>query len=140
MYATRSQKGFVDGSLRLDESVDLIKMLTDQCIGTTIIIDALDECDATTRHELLTSLTSIMQSASSVKIFVSSRDDKDITLRLQGQPNLHIRASDNDEDIRRYVKFEVGKAVADKRLLDGEVSTEMVQHIIQTLTMKAQGM
>ena len=139
-YTERERKHFADGPLRLDECVDLIIELTDQYKSTTIIIDALDECDITTRHSLLEALSRIMKHGSSTKIFVSSRDDKDITLQLQGLPNLYIKASNNAKDINRYVHFKVEQAVADRRLLDGNVSAETVQHISDTLTGKAQGM
>ena len=139
-YTERQCKHFADGPLRLDECVDLIVRLTEQYTCATIIIDALDECDVTTRHSLLAALSSIMQHGSSTKIFVSSRDDKDITLKLQDFPNLYIKASNNAEDIDRYVHFKVEQAVADRRLLDGNVSEMTVQHISDTLTFKAQGM
>ena len=139
-YKERKCKHFADGPLRLDECVDLIIKLTQQYTSTTIIIDALDECDVYTRHNILTALSSIMQHGLSTKIFVSSRDDKDITLRLSDLPNLYIKASNNAKDIDRYVHFKVEQAVADKRLLDGNVSLATVQLISNRLTGKAQGM
>lgn len=139
-YTERECKHFADGPLRLDECVDLIIKLTEQYTSTTIIIDALDECDVTTRHSLLAALSNIMQHGSSTKIFVSSRDDKDITLQLQELPNLYIKASNNAKDIDRYVHFKVEQAVADRRLLDGNVSAKTVQHVSDKLTGKAQGM
>lgn len=139
-YTERECKHFTDGPLRLDECVDLIIKLTEQYTSTTIILDALDECDVTTRHSLLAALSSITQHGSSTKIFVSSRDDKDITLQLQNVPNLYIKASNNAKDIDRYVHFKVEQAVADRRLLDGNVSAKTVRHISNTLTCKAQGM
>ena len=139
-YTERERKHFADGPLRLDECVDLIIKLTGQYTSTTIIIDALDECDVSTRHSLLAALSSIMQHGSSTKIFVSSRDDKDITLQLTDLPNLYIKASNNAKDIHRYVHSKVEQAVADKRLLNGNVSVATVQHISETLTNKAQGM
>ena len=139
-YTERQDKHFADGPLRLDECVDLIVRLTEQYTCTTIIIDALDECNVTTRHSLLAALSSIMQHGSSTKIFVSSRDDKDITLQLQELPNLYIKASNNAKDIDRYVHFKVRQALADRRLLDGNVSAKTIRHISDTLTGKAQGM
>ena len=139
-YTERECKHFADGPLRLDECVYLIIKLTEQYTSTTIIIDALDECDVSTRHSLLTALSSIMQHGSSTKIFVSSRDDKDITLQLSDLPNLYIKTSNNAKDIDRYVHAKVEQAVADKRLLDGNVSMATVQLISDTLTSKAQGM
>ena len=139
-YTERKDKYFADGPLRLDECVHLIIKLTEGYTSTAIIIDALDECDVSTRHGLLAALSRIMHHGSSTKIFVSSRDDKDITLQLSNLPNLYIKASNNAKDIAQYVHFKVGQAVADRRLLDGNVSVETVQFIRDTLTGKAQGM
>lgn len=139
-YTERECNYFADGPLRLDECVDLIIKLTEEYTSTTIIIDALDECDVSTRQSLLAALSSIIHHGSSTKIFVSSRDDKDITLQLSGLPNLYIKASNNAKDIDQYVHFKVEQAVADRRLLDGNVSAETVQLISDTLTGKAQGM
>ncbi len=139
-YIERERNHFADGPLRLDECVDLIVKLTNQYTSTTIIIDALDECDVTMRHGLLAGLSNIMQHGLSTKIFVSSRDDKDITLQLQNLPNLYIKATNNSKDIDRYVHFKVEQAVANRRLLDGNVSARTVQYISDTLTGKAQGM
>ena len=139
-YTEREDKHFADGPLRLNECVDLIIKLTQEYTNTTIIIDALDECDINTRHSLLAGLSSIIQHGSSTKIFVSSRDDKDITLQLQGLPNLYIKASNNAKDIDQYVHSKVEQAVADRRLFNGNVSIEAVRLISETLTRKAQGM
>lgn len=51
---------------------------------TTIVIDALDECNSNERQYLLDSIEQILQdSFSLVKIFVSSRDDQDIVCTLR---------------------------------------------------------
>lgn len=131
----------MDGPLHPDESIDLIKNLVCHSSSTTIVIDALDECDPETRHILLSSFENIMRSGEApVRIFVSSRDDKDISLCLQDVPNLYIKASDNAEDIKSYVHYEVDQAIKDKSLLNGNISKEMYRKVIRTLTEKAQGM
>lgn len=105
------------------------------------MIDALDECNAKRRHELLQALDNIIQkSASLVKVFVSSRDDNVIKCRLERSKNIFIEASDNGGDIERYVNAEVQKAVNDKRLLCGEVSEILREKISETLISGAQGM
>lgn len=49
-----------------------------------IILDALDECEENTRHELLEAFDEIIShSAEVVKVFVSSRDDIDIVSSLR---------------------------------------------------------
>lgn len=140
-YQEREKNNFADGPLRLEESIELIIKLTSHYSITTIVIDALDECVEKTRHQLLESLINIIKKASGlVKVFVSSRDDKDIVLSLQDLPNLYIKASHNTDDIRKYVQIEVNQAIADKRLLDGNISEGLRNEVIRKLVDGAQGM
>ena len=120
---------------------------TNQIVGiaskmpVTILIDALDECRPDKRHELLSALDLILErSAQLVKVFVSSRDDVDIILKLQKHPNIYIGISDNKEDIHRYIQFAIQKAQSDGRLLKGTVSPDLIKLITKTLAMKAEGM
>ena len=107
----------------------------------TIVIDALDECDPDKRHDLLSALdTIITESASLVRVFVSSRDDGDIVCQLKDSPNMFITASDNSGDIASYVEAQVSEAIKKKRLIRGKVSDEMRQQIVDVLTDGAQGM
>ena len=81
-YEARKKKADEDCStikrLTVEECTRLIIELTKDH-PATIILDALDECEEITRHELLEALDSIIsKSANVVKIFVSSRDDIDI--------------------------------------------------------------
>jgi hypothetical protein len=107
----------------------------------TIIIDALDECDPEERYNWLSALDTIVsQSASLIRLFVSSRNDGDIVCQLEESPNIFIRASDNFTDIARYVQEEVSKAIKQKRIVRGNVSPETKQLIIETLITGSQGM
>ena len=81
-YEARQKKSEEDCStikrLTVEECTRLIIELTKDH-PATIILDALDECEEITRHELLEAFDSIISnSANVVKIFVSSRDDIDI--------------------------------------------------------------
>lgn len=105
---------------------------------TTIIIDALDESNPVERSRLLEVLTTIMHSSNSVvKIFISSRDDIDIKLKLEKVPNLYIEAQDSKEDIKKFIYREVtqskGKGLS--QLPDG-----LKRKVMHTLLEKANGM
>ena len=81
-YEARKTKAEKDCStikrLTVEDCTRLIIELTKDH-PATIILDALDECDESTRPELLEAFDSIIsKSANVVKIFVSSRDDIDI--------------------------------------------------------------
>lgn len=126
--------------LTLDETiVILLKIFEENPV--TIVIDALDECDPDERYKLLTALDKIItESASLVRVFVSSRNDGDIVCQLEDSPNIFIRASDNSADIARYVQDQVSEAIKKKRMAKGKVSPEMKERIISTLIEGAQGM
>ena len=108
--------------------------LSSQRTLTTIVIDALDECDLSSRAELLESLNQVVEgSAGLIKILISSRNDRAITCHLEGFPNITINATDNRTDIARFVEHEVNTMISNKKLLWGKVSAELRQLIKETL-------
>ncbi len=107
----------------------------------TILVDALDECRSDQRHQLLQALDVLLaDSAHLVKVFVSSRDDIDIVLKLQKHPNIYVNVNDNKHDINRFIRTEIKKAQSDGRLLRGIVSPELKNFITESLARKAEGM
>ena len=86
-YETRRRNAEEDCSmlkkLTVQDCTRLISELTkDQ--SATIILDALDECEENTRHELLEAFDEIIcNSGEVVKVLVSSRDDIDIVSSLK---------------------------------------------------------
>ncbi len=107
----------------------------------TIFIDALDECCSNQRHYLLSALNLLLnESTHLIKVLISSQDDMDIVMRLQKLSNIYINIGDNGMDVRRYAQIEVEKAIGDGRLLNDQVSTELREHIIESLQGKANGM
>lgn len=132
--------GFEISRLDISETTNEIVEIASQ-MPVTMLIDALDECRASQRHELLSALDVLLErSAHLVKVFVSSRDDVDIVLRLQKHPNIYINIDDNKNDIHRFIQFEIRKALSDRRLLKGAVSSELTKLITEKLAMKARGM
>ena len=106
-----------------------------------IVIDGLDECDPMKRQALLNGLRTIIRKSKNLaKVLISSRDDHDLVYRLSKTPNLYIHATDNMEDIRKFVVSRVGEAITDGRLLCGKVSSELHGTIIDILIQKAEGM
>lgn len=109
---------------------------------TTIVLDALDECEPTTRELLFDVLDSIVAETSEtpVKVFVTSRDDADIRKRYAGRPDVYIQDRDNSADISCYVRAEIGECIRRGRLLDGEVSAQLRDRIVSVLEAGANGM
>ncbi|KFY17970.1 hypothetical protein V492_00220, partial [Pseudogymnoascus sp. VKM F-4246] len=141
-YRKREAEGFASGPLRIDESTALIIQLTEQYPMTTIVIDALDECDPETRTDLLETLEKILKESSRlVKIFVSSRDDQDIVCHLEDYPNLGISSDRNMDDITSFVRVETQDLIKKKKLLRSSTNKEELKEmIIDQVTKGANGM
>jgi hypothetical protein len=109
---------------------------------TTVIIDALDECDPTTRLEFLQALEHILRTSSSlVKVLISSRNDQDIVLELSGYPNVAIDSQRNSGDIAQFVNAEVEQLVRARKLLRySNAQTKMKGMIIDKVIEGAAGM
>lgn len=132
VYDDRCKDGLAAGSLEFQECLDLLVLLLYLYPYTTIVIDALDESDPMERWQLLEAFTKCMND-SSVKIFISSRDDTDIKSKLENVPNLYIEAEDNMDDIRRFIHREVKSSVGRRRLwrLPDNVQTQIISTILQ---------
>jgi hypothetical protein len=108
--------------------------------STTIIIDALDECNPKRRFELLRTIEQFLEPVNcDVKILISSRDSH-IPSRLDKPTHFSIDAGLNSVDIERFVDLEVARSIQEERLLDGRVSSQLRDRIITTLKAGAQGM
>ena len=141
MYKARENSAFAAGPWTLEESTALIIELSQYRQLTTIIIDALDECEEVLRLELLESFKEILQASNGlVKILVSSRDVGDIVYQLEGCLNLEIQANRNQVDIDLFVNRGVDDLVKSGQLLSGKISDDLRQEIKQVLSEKAGGM
>jgi len=142
LYKKKEAEGFASGSLRIEESCALIIQLIEQYPVTTIVIDALDECNPEKRCHLLKSLERILRESSGlVKMFVSSRDDHDIVFRLQRYPNLEIKSARNSDDIAAFVKDQTEQHIEDGELLQySDSPTEMKELIVKKVIKGANGM
>ncbi len=70
------------------------------------------------------------ESAGLVKIFVSSRDDQDITWTLQDYPSLIVEKKKNSQDIEAFVRIETECLVKQRRLLRNSQAREEMQALI----------
>ncbi|KAH0536560.1 hypothetical protein FGG08_006568 [Glutinoglossum americanum] len=139
-YKEMEEDGFEPGRLTIEDTAKLIIDIA-ETNPVTIVIDALDECTDELRFEILEKLDEILKlSASLVKIFVSSRDNQDISCRLKHAQNIYVQACDNTKDIERFIHFEVDQSIMKKRLLSGVVSDELKDLITKVLKDGAQGM
>ncbi|KAF4627727.1 hypothetical protein G7Y89_g10427 [Cudoniella acicularis] len=103
---------------------------------TTLVLDALDECEKHKRLELIQALEELLsQSSKPLKIFISSRLDTDINDRLKDRANIRIEAKDNHHDITKFVNNEISKHPS-WRTMDHQLQ----QRILETLQDRSQGM
>ncbi|KAH7372269.1 hypothetical protein BKA66DRAFT_175722 [Pyrenochaeta sp. MPI-SDFR-AT-0127] len=142
VYADKEEEAFASGSLRIEDSCSLILKLIERHSLTTIIIDAMDECDPRKRGELLNALTQILRDSSNlVKVFVSSRNDHDIVLRLKDYPNLEIESQRNSSDIAMFVKSRTRQLIQHEELLCySDSKAEMEKFIVEKVIEGASGM
>jgi len=77
---------------------------------TTIILDGLDECEEKERKDLMDILDGLLADASKpVKMFISSRPNDDIKRIFKDRANIEIQATDNEEDIAKFVRKQIAK-------------------------------
>lgn len=128
--------------LTVDECKDLLITLSAGFLRTTIIIDALDECDPKTRGQLFNVLEDIvsLSKRNPVKAFVTSRDDGDLRKKFQDHPNVYIQERDNSADINDYIRTGIKACIKDKKLLGGVVSQAFEERIVVALQAGARGM
>ncbi len=137
LYKAKRQRGLADASLHEAEAKQLLHQFVDVYPQTTIVIDALDECDAMTRMGLVKALDGLVRGAGRpIKIFISSRLDQDIAERFRGGPNVAISALDNRDDIARFAEAEM----ASRPEWSGKILDVLRAEIVQTLCKESNGM
>ncbi|KAK4462623.1 ankyrin repeat-containing domain protein [Cladorrhinum samala] len=110
-----------------------------------IILDALDECHDDYLHELLGALDKVLSlSREIVKIFVSSRENVDIT-QFTSQPKYaitetRITPEKNGRDIESFIETEVQRLHDNKILLKGQLKRDSRKVIVKKLKAGSNGM
>lgn len=123
--------------LTLDETKELVLNVTEVYPSTTIVIDAVEECEPNTRSQLLDALEDIAaRSVNLVKILVTSRSHEIIA--SEGWSTLGIRQGDNAEDIKKYIDHQVNARM--HRFLRGKDADKLKQQVVKTLAEGAGGM
>ncbi|KAK2795666.1 hypothetical protein FQN52_003515 [Onygenales sp. PD_12] len=133
-YYNKSREG---GSMpTVNDCKELLLELINTYPKTTIILDALDECEEQKRSALVEVVNYFVASASRpVKIFISSRPYIDIRDMFWNHTNIGIQAIDNHDDISKFVNNEI---VRHRRW--NKMSTELQKDIVDTLQDRSQGM
>lgn len=134
-------ENFEESRLDVLESTDLIIQLLACQKKTLIVIDALDECDhIITLIDALHNIVRHPETGTTVKILVSSRDDKSLETNFQTCYAYSIKEGDNDTSIDRYIDLRLDCAIQKQRVLGGDVSHDLRCTIKSTLMAKAKQM
>jgi Cdc6-like AAA superfamily ATPase len=139
IYRQKEDKGFASNELTFEESRDMLLELVQTYSRTVMVLDALDETlvDRGLRIKLINAFNDLIQGSQKLKIFISSRRDDDIRFQLEKKSNIGIEATDNQDDISKYVMEKINQARA---LRHTPISEDLQGQIVQTLLQKSQGM
>ncbi len=137
LYREKRKRGFAAEQLHDGDAEQLLRQFVDVYPQTTLVLDALDECDARARMPFVNLLERLAGNAlKPVKFFISSRLDRDIAERFETGPNVAITATDNADDIARYVEAEL----AERQQWTKKLSDALLKEIVRTLCVKSCGM
>ena len=124
------------GRLSLGTCSGLLTELISSYSETTIILDALDECEKP--YELLRALKTIASSGTGqTKLFVSSRLNVNIASVLIARSKIDIQSQGTSKDMDIFLLTEVKNG--DRRLLKGNFP-HLEDRLIEVLRDRAQGM
>ena len=91
---------------------DILKSLTANHEDLFVGIDGLDECEEPERRHVLDLISGILNSSSTqrnVRIFLTSREEKDIGGSIGSAIRLRIRSHHLEQDIKYYVQVRVSE-------------------------------
>jgi ankyrin repeat domain-containing protein 50 len=125
----RSEFGLEVCEQQLLKSVDLYPQ-------TTLVLDALDECDERSQGRLMKELNILLSKAKKpLRIFISSRPEQAIRHYFDGKRKIEILAKDNRDDIAKFIDERI---VQHRRWVN--MPLELREDIKQTLLDKTDGM
>ncbi|KAL8771405.1 MAG: hypothetical protein Q9209_003073 [Squamulea sp. 1 TL-2023] len=125
--------GFDVARLSLQDCIRLITSITG-ADPASIVIDAVDEVQPKGRYELVEALQQVIRdSSNAVKIFATSRDDDQVLSLLTNASTLRIRAENQQADMESFVYDQVNHAIKSRRLLGGDVSSNLQADLSQAL-------
>ncbi|KAL9094879.1 MAG: hypothetical protein Q9165_002828 [Trypethelium subeluteriae] len=127
-------------SLSIEDCREMLESIIDVSEEVFLIIDALDECSEESKRSLLDVFDFLIQSHLQVKIIVSSREEPELS-RLGQSANLRISATDNQDDIPKFVRQRIREFKAKTQDDTREwprVPPYMEEEIIRTFKEKSQ--
>ena len=98
----------------LKKLYEMLNHCIEQVPNVYLVVDALDECRD--RADLIKLLLSLKSSQANLRLFLTSRDEKDIREMLSSLRELSITSDDISGDIERYVCQTLADLVRNRRL------------------------
>ncbi|SPO05438.1 uncharacterized protein DNG_08125 [Cephalotrichum gorgonifer] len=139
MWKEQQNLGFPMKELPVEEAIILLKKLVLVYSSCTIVIDGLDECTEGTRDGLIDVINDLVSEPKSlVRVFIASRNERDITGSFSAGRNHQISASDNQDDIVQFVQSKL----RDTRnpWFKEKMPDDVRVRILQKFTQKSEGM
>ncbi|QYT02747.1 ANK_REP_REGION domain-containing protein [Trichoderma simmonsii] len=104
---------------------------------TTLVLDALDECEVGARKEIVLILRNLATDAERpVKVYITSRREPDIERNLGSESLIEIGTSDNKGDIEKYIEQEMTRFDEEWQ----SVSQGVREEVKRTITDQSDGM
>lgn len=104
---------------------------------TTLVLDALDECEVGARKEIVLILRNLATDAERpVKVYITSRREPDIERNLGSENLIEIGTSDNKGDIEKYIEQEMTRFDEEWQ----SVSQGVREEVKRTITDQSDGM
>ena len=136
-YENRQAKAKLDGfDVNRLEATECIQLILDTTAANsaTVIVDALDEIESSSRYILTSALTRIVQeSLNVVKVFLTSRDDSSIHARLPDAVALRIQKEHVFNDMSKFVHQKISVIIQNRSMLNGVISDELKQDLVRVL-------
>lgn len=137
VYKRKQSTGFASAKLTFEDSKTLLPILIQAYPHTILVLDALDESTEEARRDLIDFFNYLIHTSQNLKIFISSRRNDDIKRQLEKEANIGIEATDNEDDISKFVAEKIHQGQKYRRK---PISEHLQKEIVQTLLTKSQGM
>lgn len=124
----------------LNEIEKLLQSIATEFKTLYIVIDGLDECIKSERHDLLRTLHSVMKVRSNIKLFLAGRDSvsREVQIKFSALKQIPMDCSSAQSDITKYVEGMVQEKLKNEELIVGD--PDLIEDIKAALSGGANGM
>ncbi|KAI1470272.1 uncharacterized protein F4812DRAFT_259183 [Daldinia caldariorum] len=120
--------------------LDLLCTIINSIGANCIILDGLDELNEISWKHLLSNVLEVSEKCPAVKLLISSREEREISLRLE-KKSIPIRVnSRNNQDIHSFVQLECEDIIDEKKRYGAdERMCIRIREALETITEKSEG-